>query len=190
MIGLSVKTPTGEASLLLSDDSSHSPTSRMIGTNGKDATVDRPNHSYMQAKDVKHFAFRTTMQLRQIAQDIGINPVEVLLWMSAGVAPKFCVRPDPETGRLRLQPLIDETTGYQAFETLETTAQLIAAKEGAKYLYPQLKAVDIGTEIRKGTGADEEVTKAFATFAGLARAVLGTNTDALVLPVEDPDSGE
>lgn len=185
LIGLSLETQDAKVTLQVADDGPGGALNQMVGNNNK---ADRPNHSMLQAKDVRHFAFRTTMQLRQIAQDIGINPVEVLLWMSAGLAPKFQAVPDPTTGRLRLVPVVGEN-GYQSMETLDTTAQMIAAKEASKYLYPQLKAIDLGAQLTEGTVGDEKVNQAMSTFMGLARAVLGTGQNAKVVAVEEPGEG-
>lgn len=140
-----------------------------------------PSDTLLKAKDAKHSAFRTTMQLRQMAQDIGINPVEVLLWMSAGLAPKFKAARGPD-GKMRLIPVLTEE-GDQAFATMIPTEQLVAAKEASKYLYPQLKSVELGKDLTDGTVADEQVDTALKTFANIARLALGPNSHAKVVQV-------
>lgn len=159
-----------------------------VRTDARNHTA-KPSNNLLTAKDAKHSAFRTTMQLRQIAQDIGINPVEVLMWMSAGLAPKFVPYTDAD-GKQRLRMEIDQD-GNQIFEKLIVTEQLVAAKEASKYLYPQLKAVDLGKDLTDGTAADENVNKAMQTFANLARLALGGNQHAKIVTIEEePGDGE
>lgn len=147
-----------------------------------------PSDTLLKAKDAKHSAFRTTMQLRAMAQKIGINPVETLLWMSAGLAPKFKATRAPD-GSMTLSPVLDEN-GDQAFANLIPTEQLVAAKEASKYLYPQLKSVELGKDLTDGTVADEQVDTALKTFANIARLALGPNSNAKVVAIVEGSADE
>ncbi len=121
-----------------------------------------------QARTAKHAAFRSTLYLRELAFTMGINPVEILLYASAGVLPKFKPYMDEE-GNGRLMPVVDNE-GKPVFQELLPSEQLLGAREASKYLFPQLKAIDLAAELRSGTGADSDVVQAMKTFADLARA--------------------
>lgn len=176
---IGVRVATAEFTMELADG--------QVKTDARNYTAP-PSDTLLKARDAKHSAFRTTMQLRAMAQKIGINPVETLLWMSAGLAPKYTAVRDAD-GNMTLMPVLDQD-GNQAFAAMIPTEQLVAAKEASKYLYPQLKSVELGKDLTDGTVADEQVDNALKTFASIARLALGPNSGAKVVAVLEGEMGE
>lgn len=138
----------------------------------------KPSDTLLKAKDAKNSAFRTTMQLRSFAEKLGINPVHILLMMSAGLAPKYKAVRHPDGSTTMIPEITPE--GNDVYVAMTPTEQLVAAKEASKYLYPQLKSVELGKDLTDGTVADENVNKALTTFANIARIALGPGNHKVV----------
>jgi hypothetical protein len=133
---------------------------------------------------------RSTTFLREMMNQRGVNPIDVLLYFTAGFRPKFKAdRARDEDGNW-VTVFRPSTTpdGSLIVEECDAGMQLVAAKEVSKYLYPQLKA----TDLKLPDGEDKQVNSLAALLLSMGPGdrMTVTRPDGQVLEGDYPDDEE
>ena len=134
---------------------------------------------------------RSTTLLRDLANQMGVNPVQVLLFYSAGYRPKLKpVKVMLPGGGFRIQFEMGlEPDGSVKLEEVTSAEQLVAAKEAGKFIYPHLKA----TNMTPDDVGDKKAQTLAELLLGLRpgeSATVTRNYDADVAEIEGGEGDE